>query len=102
MTAHDPLCHHADPDHFPSITFDGTPFPCDCPLIAQVRADERSFLVELRLRGDDRVTVIEAEVRERIAQEIEALPTTRTKAWDKGWDSVSLAEVLRIARGGAQ
>jgi hypothetical protein len=72
-----------------------------CVLIARVRADE------VRASKDNAMNVvshgwelIEAEVRERIAQEIEALPTTWTAAWDKGWDSVSLAEVLRIARGG--
>ena len=33
---HDPLCHAASPDHFRSVTITGDPFPCDCPLIAEV------------------------------------------------------------------
>lgn len=38
MTAtHDPLCFKSSPDYFPTVAFDGIPFPCDCPLIAQVR-----------------------------------------------------------------
>ena len=35
---------------------------------------------------------------ERIAAAVRALPTTRTQAWRGGWDSVSLDDVLRIAR----
>jgi hypothetical protein len=33
-------------------------------------------------------------VRADLRAQVEALPTTRTKAWDKGWDSVSLNDVL--------
>lgn len=33
---HDPLCYAASPDHFPSVTITGEPFPCDCPLIDRV------------------------------------------------------------------
>lgn len=40
-----------------------------------------------------------AEERERIAAAIGALPTTRTKAWLGGWDSVSLQDALSAARG---
>lgn len=43
-----------------------------------------------------------AEVRatlvERITRDMEALPTTRTKAWDKGWDSIALADALTVVR----
>ena len=40
-----------------------------------------------------------AETRETLAMLIEQLPTTRTRAWSGGWDSVSLEDVLRTVRG---
>jgi hypothetical protein len=56
-----------------------------------IRADERER------NGWGRHEEIEADLRERIAQEIEAMHSI----WADGATRVSRAEVLRIARGGA-
>ena len=51
---------------------------------------------ELWLAGVEQAAV-DAE-REAIEYLIRKLPVTRTKAWDKGWDSVSLEDVLGTVR----
>ena len=40
-----------------------------------------------------------AQERKRLREQVKALPTTRTRAWDKGWDSVSLNDVLELLGG---
>ena len=62
MGDHDPLC--------PVIATDCAQCP-QCALIARVRADERATMEEVAY-WIDRDRHFEAEVRERIAQEIEA------------------------------
>lgn len=56
----------------------------------------RPEVFELWLAGVEQAAV-DAE-REAIEYLIQELPVTRTKAWGKGWDSVSLEDVLRIVR----
>ena len=56
----------------------------------------RPEVFELWLAGVEQAAV-DAE-REAIEYLIRELPVTRTKAWDKGWYSVSLEDVLRIVR----
>ena len=56
----------------------------------------RPEVFELWLIGVEQAAV-NAE-REAVEHLIRELPVTRTKAWDKGWDSVSLEDVLRIVR----
>jgi hypothetical protein len=46
-----------------------------------------------------------ARVLGEVERDLTGLPTTRTKAWDRGWDSISLDDAIRIvreARGGAR
>lgn len=52
MSDHDPLCPGAiGPIR---ITIDGTPFPCPCALIEQVRADERERIaLAIEDKADD-------------------------------------------------
>ena len=57
----------------------------------------RPEVFELWLAGVKQAAV-DAE-REAIKCLIRELPVTRTKAWGKGWDSVSLEDVLGIVRG---
>ena len=97
MTDHDPLC---SPDSLygddPEDEF------CHCELVALVRADEVTQRYGWVSR-EDAVTQIEAEVRERIAQDIEADRAHMA-------DAMSLCvgtqdaynRAARIARGGAQ
>ena len=56
----------------------------------------RPEVFELWLIGV-RQAAVDAE-REAIEYLIRKLPVTRTKARDKGWDSISLEDVLRIVR----
>lgn len=82
---HDPLCSHASPDYFPRVTITGKPFPCDCPLIARVRADERE------------------RMQLAIAQEIEADRDAMSVAVEQYRSAVvAYNRAASIARGGAQ
>jgi hypothetical protein len=98
--AHDPLCDEGRRHR--RITFDGTVTEwCDCDLIARVRADERMTLTSARYLEAAKV-VIEAEVRERIAQEIEAewAHFMRVTSTDQHhWLGRVYADAARIARG---
>ena len=57
----------------------------------------RPEVFELWLAGVEQAAV-DAE-REAIECLIRGLPVTRASSWDKGWDSVSLEDVLGIVRG---
>lgn len=59
-------------------------FPADC------LAEAAEFVRGLAARE----TKARAEAGEQIAQRLRELPTTRTKAWDRGWDSISLEDAL--------
>ena len=56
----------------------------------------RPEVFELWLERHD-LEVVENE-RETIEFLVRELPTTRTRAWSGGWDSVSLEDVLRTVR----
>ena len=93
MTAdHDPLCDLSR-DGMNRATY------CHCQLIARVRADERERkMAAADIAFLDAVTAREelAEVRERIAQEIEA-------AWLDSREGRGVAQsCARIARGGTR
>ena len=57
----------------------------------------RPEVFELWLERHD-LEVVENE-RETIEFLVRELPTTRTRAWSGGWDSVSLEDVLRTVSG---
>jgi hypothetical protein len=84
---HDPMCRCADP----SWT---NPVHCDCERVVNIRADERRGMDFAGIVHRD---LIEAGVRERIAQEIEAVAL-------HGYDTALEAyqQCARIASGGAQ
>ena len=74
------------------------------PTTGEIRAsatrpgsDWRPEVFDLWLERHD-LEVVENE-REIIEFLVRELPTTRTRAWSGGWDSVSLEDVLRTVRG---
>ena len=71
-TEHDPLCSAASPGYFRSVTFGGQPFPCDCPLIARVRADERATAVDDLT--DLGVYLVRRESMRALRAKVEGLP----------------------------
>ena len=56
-----------------------------------IRADEVERRFGWVTQEDARAWFL-ADLRAKVLE----LPTTRTKAWDKGWDSVSLNDVLAL------
>jgi hypothetical protein len=100
MAEHDPLC--------PWPALSQHPNHCQCDLIARVRADERDAIgVEHYVYEDTNFSTvaafcesIEAEVRERIAQEIESVGTEWgcTGPYCDGVRD-GFARAARIARG---
>jgi hypothetical protein len=83
-TEHDPLC--------PWPALSQHPNHCQCDLIARVRADERSEMAAVIDRE-----VIADEVREQIAQKIEAIPVLPAQIPQ----SVTIAYAAEIARATA-
>ena len=44
------------------------------------------------------IPLLAQRIAGEIAEQVEALPTSRTQAWETGWYSVSLKDVLSVIR----
>jgi hypothetical protein len=101
MADHDPLCTDRRKEWLSDREYR---IACDCDLIARIRADERNRMTLpewAQVVADARASA-EAEVRERVAREIEAEweHFKRVTSTDEHyWLGRVYADAARIARG---
>jgi len=69
---------------------------CACGYRAMDISGHRARWLSTLYASQPTVAEVKATEKKRVLEAIQKLPTTRTKAWDKGWDSVSLADVIAV------